>query len=537
MPARSVNLDALIVREDFEYRTERPPLRESGDFKVTDLEEKSIIYGMLRKPDFQRETANWPPEKVVQLIKNFLDDNLIPSIIMWRSPATGNIFVIDGAHRLSALIAWVHDDYGDRAVSRQFFREFIPEYQKKVAQETRQRIKDDIGTYDHLKFLATHPDKDSTAAVQRSRNLALLPIALQWVRGDAANAEASFFTINQSATPIHPAEMRIIASRRKPNALGARAVMQAGAGHKYWQKFSADAQGRIETAAVEISKLLFSPSLQEPIKTLDLPLAGPDYSVDRLGVVFDFVNFCNGVRWQKPASDGTTARGRKRVADTAPVLEDDEDGSTTLVYLEAAKKLASRLAGMHPGSLGVHPFVYVYTATGRFQPTAFLAVTALVQYLEEADRFREFTAVRSRFEEFILEHRYFVNAIARKFGSGIRGLNPLLTMYKVILAGMWGDQTDEDTVRQIYADEQFRFLAEAAEENKRRPQRRFSREAKSEAFLREAKDSALLCAICHARVPKGSLTWDHEKRLRDGGLGDAENAQPAHPYCNTTFKN
>ena len=38
-------------------------------------------------------------------------------MILRRSPKSGNIFVIDGAHRLSAFIAWVHDDYGDKKIS------------------------------------------------------------------------------------------------------------------------------------------------------------------------------------------------------------------------------------------------------------------------------------------------------------------------------------------------------------------------------------------------------------------------------------
>ena len=84
------------------------------------MESSSLTYLTLRKPDFQRETASWEPQVVADLIGSFLDGDLIPSIILWRSPDTGNIFVIDGAHRLGALIAWVQDDYGDKELSRTF---------------------------------------------------------------------------------------------------------------------------------------------------------------------------------------------------------------------------------------------------------------------------------------------------------------------------------------------------------------------------------------------------------------------------------
>jgi len=534
MPTRFVNLDALIIREDFEFKTEKPSLRETGDFKLTDLEEKSIIFRMLRKPDFQRETSSWSPEKIVQLIQNFLDDSLIPSIIMWRSPTTGNIFVIDGAHRLSALIAWVHDDYGDRNVSRAFFHDAIPEYQMNLGQETRELVKARIGTYENLKYLATAQVHAPPEAISRARNLALLPVALQWVRGDAANAETSFFTINQSATPIHPMEMRIITSRRKPNALAARAIMRAGAGHKYWARFSPPTQEQIENIAKQIHQLLFSPSLKEPIKSLNLPLAGPAHSGDSLSVVFEFIAFANDVKWEKTAEERRSKKKDKQ--GSIPSIDDDQDGTITLQYLTTAKSVADRLAGQHPGSLGLHPFVYVYTATGRFQPTAFFAVAALVRHLVASNLLREFTEIRSRFEEFLLAHRFFINAVARRFGSGTRGLGPLFLMYKAILEHIRNEEDDDAIVRALYANEQFRFLAEA-EENQNRPRRRFSKEAKSTAFLREAKDSAMLCAICRARIPEGSITWDHIERQREGGVGTADNAQPSHPYCNTTYKN
>ena len=123
MPKHAVNLDALIRREDFEVRLD--PLPQAApvatQLKVAELEETSVTFHSLRKPDFQRETSSWTPEKVTELIRAFLDGDLIPSIILWRSPGTGNIFVIDGAHRLGALIAWVHDDYGDGNISQAFF--------------------------------------------------------------------------------------------------------------------------------------------------------------------------------------------------------------------------------------------------------------------------------------------------------------------------------------------------------------------------------------------------------------------------------
>ena len=76
MPTHFVNMDALIPRDDFEAATTEPttqPSILSTTMKITDLGPDSLIYNVLRKPDFQRETANWKPEKVAELVRSFLE--------------------------------------------------------------------------------------------------------------------------------------------------------------------------------------------------------------------------------------------------------------------------------------------------------------------------------------------------------------------------------------------------------------------------------------------------------------------------------
>ena len=120
--AVGVNLDALLPRADLVTRGE-----SAGDvpaLSVLGLSPKGFLYPVLRKPDFQRETSNWSPEQVTDLVATFVGGDLIPAIILWRSGP--HVFVIDGAHRLSAIIAWLHDDYGDGEKSRRYFQGSIP---------------------------------------------------------------------------------------------------------------------------------------------------------------------------------------------------------------------------------------------------------------------------------------------------------------------------------------------------------------------------------------------------------------------------
>src|SRR5258705_6838311 len=88
-------------------------------FPISNLQIRSPIQVMLRKPDFQRETNHWTAVQVSTFIASFLDNELIPSLILWNS--TTHIFVIDGGHRLSALRAWMEDDYGDGSISPKFY--------------------------------------------------------------------------------------------------------------------------------------------------------------------------------------------------------------------------------------------------------------------------------------------------------------------------------------------------------------------------------------------------------------------------------
>src|SRR5260370_40967135 len=113
--ASRVNIDALIPRDDFDETTaqSRPAGNRKDKLAVNDLLKGEFFYGALRKPDFQRETSEWDPNKILNLIESFVTGDLIPAIILWQSKISNLTFVIDGSHRLSALAAWINNDYGD----------------------------------------------------------------------------------------------------------------------------------------------------------------------------------------------------------------------------------------------------------------------------------------------------------------------------------------------------------------------------------------------------------------------------------------
>ena len=203
-------LDALIGRDDFEvqdqsYSSQGP---HKSTLSYTDFEIPGFFFASLRKPDFQRETNEWDGEKVKDLIESFLDGDLVPAIILWKY-ADSYTFVIDGAHRISAIAAWVNDDYGDGRISRKFFDNAIPEAQLEAADKARTLIHQEIGSYREFKDFLFDPENAPEHMKRRLKNFGTRALQLQWVDGDSKKAEDSFFKINQKSTPISETEIAI----------------------------------------------------------------------------------------------------------------------------------------------------------------------------------------------------------------------------------------------------------------------------------------------------------------------------------------
>lgn len=65
----AVNLDALIPREDLAVQGSGDEAPVQQTIQVRDLEKNSFFFGAIRKPDFQRETSEWTPQRVTEVVK------------------------------------------------------------------------------------------------------------------------------------------------------------------------------------------------------------------------------------------------------------------------------------------------------------------------------------------------------------------------------------------------------------------------------------------------------------------------------------
>jgi hypothetical protein len=399
--------------------------------------------------------------------------------------------------------------------------------QKAAAEETRKLVSSRIGSYIEIKHGANLlPERARFAS-----NLATLGVTLQWVQGDASRAERSFHTINTEQTPIGDLEVRLIRDRRCANAIATRALVGAGTGRYSPPSFTESVNAEIKKLAGDVYKDLFVPPLETPIKTLDLPVAGRGYSAETMKLILDFVEFVN----PPPAPDPKTKKRVKKADILAPTMGVDQDGSQTICFLENVSNASSRIAGLKPQSLGLHPAVYFYSATGKYQPAAFLAAVRFIQELEMAKRLNLFTQHRFDFEELLVKHKYLINQIVRKFGAGQRSLNGVLRLYRHIFEGVQMGKDEALIIPTIVEEETMSFLKPIVDFDKG-TNREFTTERKSAVFLGEALKNSLRCGECKARLHRNSINFDHIVDKKHGGVGTEDNASLTHPYCNGTYK-
>ncbi len=514
-----VNLDAMIVREDFASdEASETSFENVSSIAIRDFMPGALIGPNLRKPDFQRETNHWTPEQVVSLLECFINGDLIPSVILWKSPTF--LFVIDGGHRLSVLRAWVEDDYGDGPLSQQFFGFEVSQEQKNVAKKARLLVESRVGSFQHFQARMQQTDlppeerKRATALVSRA-----LPI--QWVTGNADKAESSFFRINTEGTPLDEIEELLLRSRRRPIAISARAVIRAGKGHRYWSSLSRESAAHIEKSAKELHQVLFEPELQSPIKTLDLPLGGSKGIRTALQVLIDFMLIANRNQSGNP----------KRVEDQ----DEDNDGVSTVESLKRSLRLAKRITGNDSGSLGLHPAVYFYGPTGRHSGPMFMGTVALVgRRLANNDSsfFEKFTRIRHRLEEALVTHKDLIATILQKHSSNRRNSAYETLLSKLIDHLLDGESPTEEWLIQVSELKGTLVSGSAISGGTR-----FSDDTKSQVFIKTALQGAPRCVICNGYLdPEKSLSYDHINRVRDGGTGDTDNCQLVHPYCNQSDK-
>jgi hypothetical protein len=218
--ATKVYLDYLMPRESFRFREQR---KADGGASATagreNLRPRDLAdewFMRLRKPDFQRETNAWTPEACRDLLQSLVRRGVIPGVILWKPEDSALVYVIDGAHRLSVIRAWMIDDWGDRQI--EYFNAAHRDEIIAGVNEVRALVGETVGSY--ANFIEAHAfllrlSKDGKApkqdmpSVQFDRAIFYsavtenVSIVTQWVEGNYAKAEMSFLQINRRGSAFH----------------------------------------------------------------------------------------------------------------------------------------------------------------------------------------------------------------------------------------------------------------------------------------------------------------------------------------------
>lgn len=369
------NLEHLIPRGNVDttenFQTPSQSDRRSS-FNLTDLEKEQFFYQQLKKPIFQRDTNQWTVERVEKLINTFLDDGLIPAIILWED-SEGNIYIIDGAHRISSLIAWVNSDYGKENEMNDSNHQVIEEYFNKR-----------IGRYLEIKSSTDEKYKHVKQIIAKRS------IAVQWVTGDYNKVKESFIRINEQGVVITADEKELIENDQLPTSQLSRAILGHGL-------------GQISRNQNEKTELLFNrffmPFLSHQLN--NYPLCGS------LNEDFVISKVYNAIKIIDDAKKLDIEMLEGKVIDVLTFIQDD---------LKISQK------------------AYFYGARRHFKTNSFYGFIRFAVRLNENEKLSElFIKNRNQFEEFLVNNEKHIQTIARKKRQAKKAYEEVSSYYESLL--------------------------------------------------------------------------------------------------------
>ncbi|MDI9751939.1 hypothetical protein QM274_06895 [Acinetobacter baumannii] len=113
----STRLLTNIIQRKVMLPEEMSPSMQCDNFEValTDFEKHPIIK-CLFKADNQRSTECWSVQEIANFIEDCTEDQNINLCILYWKDIHSNIYIIDGAHRLSCIYAWIAKAVGGQGV-------------------------------------------------------------------------------------------------------------------------------------------------------------------------------------------------------------------------------------------------------------------------------------------------------------------------------------------------------------------------------------------------------------------------------------
>lgn len=398
-----VYLDHHIERENLLYRRiTKNPTRDDVLFQGSEANQRESIpsgfpylllkhlYGdesltpYLRKPDFQRATWAWSPIECVDLLEAVLEERVVPSIILWKSPEKF-LYVLDGGHRISVLLAWIEDNWGDRRSTNYkdagTEREII-----RAADEVRALLRErGIGSYNDYRtanrrfrdFQAEGKNPESEKLMdstelkyaEKMRHLITAEVGfpILWVRGNYEVAEKSFLKINSTGKQLSNWETKLVENRTSSFARTVMAIAQISSPEHCWTidepevKQNDILKNNVKEILEKVEllhKILFEPSYVKPIKDFRQPLMVIPYTQPDKKALYiaELLTIVEGKKGQK--------------AETERLIQKDSNKSISkiiangLSLVSNATDVLENIQGTNPRSITLVPLVYFYNNQG-----------------------------------------------------------------------------------------------------------------------------------------------------------------------------
>ncbi|WP_306598830.1 DUF262 domain-containing protein [Geothrix sp. 21YS21S-2] len=556
-----VHLDHFIRRQSLRYQAlvaEDSPIdpfdgRPDPSIRFDDIKEG--WFTSLRKPDFQRATCAWDTEDCVKFLDSVVHRRIIPSIILWRSKETGQVYVLDGAHRLSVLRAWMVDDWGDRAAND--FYAHCENYEEIIttAQTTRRCVGERIGHFQEFcaalkewdevadRGGAPKVDLPETLAARaqflRAMTRANRTLHAQWEEGDYAAAEASFLDINRQGAPLDPTEQLLIEYRKGGICRTIMSIANDGAAGHYWPmpapslNLAGEASSKLSKFSKrcgDISKALFIPPFDAKIVDINVPLVVTSADSRRHQNLIEIVPLLSE---RHPVDEEKYVQMMERsITDDVGELIAETDSLLTRIETSI-----SHFTDRSHGSttLSVAPLIYWYNKKGGYVRGLFYGWCYWLLRGDE-DQIRErkiaFSSVRGRLERILIDYKDPFAQIQHNAGAGFKSAIPISDTIEKLVEMLLAKAADSDD--QVDA-EAIRILGGPGKgaENGSGKSRAFSRGIRSEINVRALLGSAIRCEICDGVVDlKQGVQYDHKHEYASGGLSLPSNGRPTHPFCN-----
>ncbi|WP_046206359.1 HNH endonuclease signature motif containing protein [Acinetobacter radioresistens] len=528
----STRLLTNIIQRKVMLPEEMSPSMQRDNFEValTDFEKHPIIK-CLFKADNQRSTECWSVQEIANFIEDCTEDQNINLCILYWKDIHGNIYIIDGAHRLSCIYAWINRYFADEQVPQ------APNFNDQQKQDIRY-LRNYLGDLADFQRICT----DAEFAEKKSK-LGDIKISFRQVLGTPEDARRVFQSINSDTKRLDKYEEYHLRNRGSDAYYAIYACCYINDNKSNLEELQYTRLNELIELGERIHQLLFSTIL------LDNEMSHGK----KIGLVNELMNIIAGDQIHNIMSLNQGERVENLMSHLLTIL----------------CRIATPVKNAGVPSLGLHPYLYFYKDQ-RFQITSFLAWFSIVYEIHESRMqihhrkisFKDFTRVRRSIEFLIANFPVATTETVGKFGSGIKGYDRLQIVYNAFIClslEMEVDFDDEKCLNtfilsmskafkyinfnEFYVE---RFLGgyddavvknvvgyvESISPISRSKPKAFSALTKSLLKHNFVVGNHNFCLICDGLIYLDSTESDHRIAKAVGGQGVLENGLLVHPICN-----